>query len=154
VDFLRVCRVFPAEETLSEVHTLLHLARYDEAEAVSRAVLDPAHFAKPFDALILNFEIARQRQGHKVDKPRLLKIAERNRGSKEIGLCAHFLLDEKDRAADLMRKLVQKDRTFAYILNEWALFSTTPNKNWLTSTLSSKGLDPGIAVLEPKKAAV
>jgi tetratricopeptide (TPR) repeat protein/NAD-dependent SIR2 family protein deacetylase len=147
-------QVFPAEETLSEVHTLLHLARYDEAEAVSRAVLDPAHFAKPFDALILNFEIARQRQGHKVDKPRLQKIAERNRGSKEIGLCAYFLLDEKDRAADLMRKLVQKDRTYAYILKEWALFSTTPNKNWLTSTLSSKGLDPGIAVLESKKAAV
>jgi hypothetical protein len=128
------------------VHTLLHLARNEEAEKIARSVLDPAHFSKQFDALIMNFEIARQRQSQKVDKPRLVRVIERNSDADEICLCAYFLIDDKTHAAEHVRKLVQKDRTFAYVLNEWSLFTTPGNKAWLQTTLASRGLDPGIGL--------
>jgi hypothetical protein len=139
-------QIFPADETVQEVHTLLHLARNEEAEKIARSVLDPAHFSKQFDALIMNFEIARQRQSQKVDKPRLVRVIERNSDADEICLCAYFLIDDKAHAAEHVRKLVQKDRTFAYVLNEWSLFATPGNKAWLQTTLASRGLDPGIGL--------
>jgi hypothetical protein len=145
--------IFPAKGANSEVHALLKLARYPEAERFARAILEPAHFAKQFDSLIINLEIARNRQAHKVNKQRLHEVADRNQWDDMVCACAYYLLDDKTNAADRVKKIVTKDKTNAYVLNYWAIFDPPADKAWLKSTLNANGLDPGIVTMEQKRVS-
>jgi hypothetical protein len=141
---------FPAKFVLYETHNLLKLARWSEAEAVARRVLNPAHFSNEFDALIINLEISVQRQGRKVDKNRLSRLVEDSGTDPMVQACAEFLIDDKQSAVQNLTKAVEKDRTLAYTIQDWALFDPPANRAWLTEALEKVGLSAGIRSSETK----
>ncbi len=147
--------IFPSERTVEETNLLLLLGRHSEAESGARAVLESTNYSPNLAALIINLELARQRQGCKVDKPRLGKAVEANFGDDAVCLGAQFLMDDKEHAAERLRKLVELDRTDAYDIRGWSMFATPPARNWVKTVLSAKGLDISeLQLNEPKLASV
>ena len=145
--------LFPASFAVQETHTLLKLARYPDAERIAKEILQPALFSHQFDALIINYEIAVQRQGRKVDKVRLDRIAEGHAENDPVKICARFLLDQRDSAAELLVNAVRRDRTSSAEFSKWAVFDTPSGRAWLTSLLKSKALAIEVGVGEGKRTA-
>lgn len=144
--------VFPAGRVVEETHLLLLLGRNPEAESAARVVLEDANYSPKLAALIINLEIARQRQGHKVDKPRLIRVIDANLKEDDVCLCAQFLMDDKDKAADRLRDLVESNRAYAYRMREWTIFTPPAARNWVRTVLSSRGL--GVSELHSNDAKV
>jgi hypothetical protein len=132
--------MFPARFVSAETHELLKLGRYKEAEEVARQLLEPTSFPRQFDVVIINYEIAVLRQQRKVNKERLDRIIGRNPNDDLVCLCAEFLMDRRQEAAERIVKVVTNNRTLAHAIGGWAVFDTTANRQWLQGILKTRHL--------------
>lgn len=131
--------IFAGKWTLLETHALIKLGQYADAEHLAREVLDAANYSVRFAPLIINLELATFYKAHKVNKPRLSKIADSDEAGSLTRMCAFLMLENKVRAGELLINALKRDRTEAYNVKDWAIFDIAPHKVWLNELLATRG---------------
>ena len=135
--------MFPQASVVEETHALLKLTRYQQVIDIGAAISEPVHFNPTLDALAINVEIARGRQGSKVDAARLRRLVERNPTEPSVGMCASLLLDERKHAAECLARALDENKLVAYEIRDWALFDFPPYRAWLNAELHTRGIPLG-----------
>jgi hypothetical protein len=145
-------RTFHGDLVVHETHELLKLSRCGEAETIARRLLEVAHFRPQFDHLIINYELARIRQGNKGDKGRLAKVADRNPSNHLLRALALLLLDDKNKATEAIHRELEENKGLVYEMRDWAIFDLPANRAWLTAALRPSGLETIAEYADRKKA--
>lgn len=135
--------MFPGASAVEETHALLKLARYEEVIDIGASISEPAWFNPTLDALAINVEIARCRQGRKVDGARLRRLVERNATEPSIRMCASLLLDDRKHAAECLSRALNENKLVAHTIRDWAIFDFPTCRAWLNSELHSRGIALG-----------
>lgn len=127
---------FPFTYAEQESHLQLKAGRPQEAERIAREALQAMNFSPRKEVLIINLELAVQRQGRKPDGIRLGRLADQE-GSP--ALCARILLEDRKRAETLLASELEENALNAYVMNEWAIFDAPSNRTWFEQKLKNLG---------------
>lgn len=120
-----------ASHRVSESHDLLVLKRAEEAEVLLKEVLDSLDWNKvDFGELIINYEIAAQRSGKGLNKKRLSDLAQVT-GEDLVRACSRYLLGDVDKAREIFRTEMVRDRELVFSMDGWTLFSDEKGKRFL-----------------------
>ncbi len=118
-----------------EIHDLLLLKKYKEAEEIAKAALDQIGWNINHPELIVNYELARLRQGETPKKARLLEIIEKS-GNESATACAHILVGSTDKCRDILKAELRRNRENAFIYESWAIFADERHKKVLDGALA------------------
>jgi len=126
-----------ASHRVSESHDLLLLKRPDEAETLLKGVLEALDWNKvDYGELIINYEIAALRSGKGLNKKRLSELAQ-STGEELVRACAKYLLGDVDKAREVFRAEMIRDRELSYSMDAWTLFSDEKGKRFLEALKKS-----------------
>lgn len=128
------------DDLVIEVHALLLLGREVEAAAVAKAFLEKISWSRSFGGpLIVNYELARRRQGEKVDRARLAEVANQAAG-KDVQGCCYFLLDVEQKAKECFMSLLKDNKGKVYDLREWSIFKDDSGRSFLKKICAGAGI--------------
>ncbi|WP_423169629.1 SIR2 family protein [Stenotrophomonas maltophilia] len=135
-------RTFPvAEAAVDESHVLLVMGNYAEAEAVSKDALDKVGFDIEHAALIINYEISRDRGGGKLNKGRLANIASGS-ANEEAVACAEYLLGDIESARTKFSGIMSRNKGRILDISEWAVFQDSKGRDFLRSCAGDSKAKP------------
>ncbi len=118
-----------------EIHDLLILKKYKEAEEIAKAALDQIGWNINHPELIVNYELARQRQGESPKKSRLQEIIDKS-GSEAATACAHILVGSSDKCRDVLKSELRRNRENGFIYGDWAIFADERNRKVLEAAIA------------------
>jgi tetratricopeptide (TPR) repeat protein len=105
-----------------KLYLLLKMEDWKAAEEYARSLLEPINFSTEAIAEIVNFELARSKNGRKVDLNRLDAV-ERACSSDESRAAIAMLKGKVADAMALVRKAVDADKTFRHRAADWPVFA-------------------------------
>ena len=118
-----------------EIHDLLLLKKYKEAEEIAKAALDQIGWNINHPELIVNYELARLRQGEPPKKARLLDIIEKS-GNEAATACAHLLVGSSDKCRDILKAELRRNRENLFTFEAWAIFADERHKKVLDAAVA------------------
>jgi NAD-dependent SIR2 family protein deacetylase len=128
------------EDLVIEVHTLLLLGREPEAASVAKTFLEKISWNRISGGpLIVNYELARKRQGEKVDRARLAEVADQV-AEKDVQGCCYFLLDVEQKAKDCFISILKEDKGRVYEFKEWSIFKDDVGKSFFRKICVGAGI--------------
>jgi tetratricopeptide (TPR) repeat protein len=119
-----------------EVHDLIILKRYDEAETLAKSALESVNWSIHHPELIINYELSRQRKGETITKRRLSDLVEKSDNEDAKG-CAHYLLGSFEKSKEIFRTEIMADREKAFIYSGWAIFSDERGARYIESVITT-----------------
>lgn len=120
-----------SDDAVAEVHYLLKLRRFEEAERLSRNLLQDRGWNKDSEGpLIVNFELAKSRLREKIDKKRISEVRDLS-DDFEVKACCDFLLGDWNRAKGNLVSALKKDRENLFQFRTWAIFDSDDGRRVL-----------------------
>ncbi|WP_312646536.1 MULTISPECIES: SIR2 family protein [Stenotrophomonas] len=128
-------RMTGVNEKNDEIHDLIILKKYREAEDIAKAALDQIGWSINHPALIVNYELARARQGESPKKSRLLDVIEKS-GSEAASACAHIMVGTADKCREILKSEIRRNRENFYLFSSWAIFADEKNRKTLDAAIN------------------
>ncbi|MNV65161.1 hypothetical protein D3C71_1578390 [compost metagenome] len=128
-------RMTGVKQKNEEIHDLLLLKKYKEAEEIAKAALDQIGWNINHPELIVNYELARLRQGESPKKSRLLDIIEKS-GNEAAMACAHIMVGAPDKCRDILNAELRRNRENVFIYESWAIFADDRYKKVLEAAIA------------------
>lgn len=119
-----------------EIHDLLLLKRYEEAEALAKSSLEQVNWSIHHPDLIINYELSRQKRGETLNKRRLSDVVEKS-DNEDAKACAHYLLGVHEKAREIIRSEITSNREKAFVYSGWAIFSDEKGSRFIESIITS-----------------
>lgn len=110
----------------SRLYLLIKAGKYREAEGLARSILEPIIFSPEAVAELVNFEIAREGNGRKVDSDRLKSVIEYD-SSAQTRAAVFGVLQKKTEMIAAIREAISDDLTFRFAAREWPAFARYQN---------------------------
>lgn len=132
-------RIVGVGERMSEVHDLLILRRYGEAVSVAKAALETIGWNKlEYGDLIVNFELGQLRNGAQLNKTRLKEVTEASTND-QVRACAYYLIGDIDKARDIFKSELRRDREGIFMFRRWSIFSDERGRNFIEAVIKAVG---------------
>lgn len=127
---MNVKRMLGVNARNEEIHDLLMLKKYDEAETIAKELLDQLGWSVNYAELIVNYELARQRRGEQPKRSRLNDVIERSDREHAV-ICANFLAGNAEKCKEGLKAELKANRENSFIFSGWAIFSDDKGKRIL-----------------------
>ena len=118
---LSIRSLFAGEHFIEQNYLLIKKGSYHEALAQLHSQLSQGNFRLEMSTEIVNYELCRKRTGKKVSKERLNNLLEFTKDS-SMKAAIHSLLDDHDKAINVLEKELAEDNESKYICSEWPVF--------------------------------
>lgn len=106
---------------ISIVYILLIQERYGEAEDKAKQFLNEHSFHPSLDILILNYELAKKKQGKHIQKERVSKILE-HASTNSIKSACYCLLEQYKKAYQALVQELKDNKGFCYQIMVWPIY--------------------------------
>lgn len=133
---MNTLRIIGVDQANEEIHDLLLLKKYKEAEQIAKTALEQVGWSVAHPELLINYELARVRQDESPKKAKLQDVIDKS-GNEAASACAYFLMGNMEKCKELLKTELRRNRENRYIYEDWAIFSDAKGRSVLEAAVNS-----------------
>lgn len=133
---MNTLRIIGVDQANEEIHDLLLLKKYKEAEQIAKTALEQVGWSVAHPELLINYELARVRQDESPKKAKLQDVIDKS-GSEAASACAYFLMGNMEKCKELLKAELRRNRENRHIYEDWAIFSDAKGRAVLEAAVNS-----------------